>query len=899
MSDENLFRKHLKDKILILDGAMGTMLQKQNLKEEDFRGDRFKSAKIDLKGNNELLSITKPEAIAKVHRAYLEAGADIIECNTFSANSISQKDYGLEGCVKDLNREAVRIARELADEYTQKTPDKPRFIAGAIGPTNKTASISPDVMNPAFRSVTFDELADCYKEQVEVLIECGVDVLLVETIFDTLNAKAALYAIREVLKEKNKDIPVMISVTLTDKSGRTLSGQTLEAFYYNIEFAKPVTVGLNCSMGIEAMIPYVEELSELASCGISIYANAGLPNEFGQYDATPEEMAEGYEKLAKNGHINICGGCCGTTPEHIKAIYDRVKNYKPKMINPENHKNETHFCGLEPFVYDGNQNFIMVGERTNVTGSRKFARLIEERNFSEALNIARKQIENGANIIDISMDSDLADVKGNMCEFLNLIASEPDIAKVPIMIDSSDFEVIEAGLKCIQSKPIVNSISLKTGEDEFIRQAEIIRDLGGAVVVMAFDENGQASTKQRRIEIVSRAYDILVNKCNFNPTDIIFDLNVFPLATGMKDHNENATSFIEALRVLKEKYPLALFSGGISNISFSFRGMNKIREAIHTVFLYYAIEAGLTMGIVNAGMLMTYDEIEEPLKTLVENVVLNKSDEAPEKLLEYAETAKESSEKENKEKTEEWRTFSVEKRIQHALIKGSTEYLEEDIKEALKSHKPIDIIEKILLEGMNIVGDYFGSGKMFLPQVVKSSRIMKQAVEILQSKFEKSDSAKTIGTIVLATVKGDVHDIGKNILSLILICNNFKVIDLGVMVNSSDILESARKYNADIVALSGLITPSLDEMQKVAQRMESEGFKLPALMVGGATTSKKHTALKIAPKYNGFVMHTTNASEAAVAAQRIVMKDREFINKIRLEQKQILDEYTKNETKHH
>jgi 5-methyltetrahydrofolate--homocysteine methyltransferase len=899
MFSENRLKKYLREKILILDGAMGTMLQKENLSEEDFRGEVFQSSKVDLKGNNELLSITRPDVIKKIHREYLDAGADIIECNTFSANSISQRDYELESYVKELNRASVRIAREVADEYTSKTPDKPRFIAGSIGPTNKTASISPDVMNPAYRSVSFDDLVECYTEQIEVLVDEGVDVLLVETIFDTLNAKSALYAIKQVLKKKNKDIPIMISVTLTDKSGRTLSGQTLEAFYYSVEFSNPMTVGINCSMGIENMSHYIEELSELVSCGISLYANAGLPNEFGIYEESPEKMALGYEKLAKAGHVNICGGCCGTTPEHIKAIYEKIKNYPPKKIDIKNHKDETHLCGLEPFVYNGKQNFIMVGERTNVTGSRKFARLIKEGNFQEALDIAKKQIENGANIIDISMDSDLSDVKHDMCEFLNLIASEPDISKVPIMIDSSDFNVIEAGLKCIQSKPLVNSISLKAGEEEFIRHAKTIRDLGGGIVVMAFDENGQATTKERRIEIVSRAYDILTKKCGISPTDIIFDLNVFPLVTGIKEHNTNGISFIESLKVLKQKYPLSLFSGGISNISFSFRGMNRIREAMHTVFLYHAIKAGLSMGIVNAGMLQTYDEIEEPLKTLVEDVILNLSDDAPDRLLEYAQTLKDSDCSKKENISQEWRAQTVEKRIQHALIKGTTEFLEDDLKEALNSYKPIDIIEKILLEGMNIIGDYFSSGKMFLPQVVKSSRIMKQAVEILQTKFEKSNDTKTIGTIVLATVKGDVHDIGKNILSLMLVCNNFRVIDLGVMVNSSDILENAKKYNADIIGLSGLITPSLDEMQKVAQKMESEGFKLPALMVGGATTSKKHTALKIAPKYNGLVVHTTNASDATVVAQKIVMKDKEFIDKITKEQQDIRNEYLKNEKEHH
>ncbi len=883
------FKECLGEKILILDGAMGTMLQRQNLTESDFRGNLFKNSDIDLKGNNDLLSITKPDAIEKVHREYLEAGADIIECNTFSANSISQKDYNLEGYVKEINTSAVRLARKLAEEYS--TPDKPRFIAGSIGPTNKSASISPDVMNPDYRDVTFDELVECYKEQTDILAKEGVDVFLIETIFDTLNAKAAIYAIKKTLKEQKKDIPIIISVTLTDKSGRTLSGQTLEAFYYSIDYAKPIAVGLNCSMGIDAMIPYIEELGKYANCGISLYANAGLPNEFGGYDETPEHMAEGYEKLAKQELLNIAGGCCGTSPEHIKAIAQKLNGYKPRKIE-QKQKNYSSFCGLEPFIYDGNQNFIMIGERSNVTGSRKFAKLIQEGNFTEALQIAKKQIENGANIIDICMDSDLSNSKEDMCKFLKLIASEPEISKVPIMIDSSDFNVIKAGLKCIQSKPIVNSISLKAGEENFIKQAKEIRDLGGSVVVMAFDENGQATGVEDRVEIVSRAYKILTEECKIHPTDIIFDLNVFPLATGMKEHNDNATSFIEALKILRNKFPLVLFSGGISNISFSFRGVNVVREAIHTVFLYHAIKAGLTMGIVNAGMLQTYDQIEEPLKTLVEDVVLNRSENASEKLLEYVESGKWKIETETTVKeVEEWRKEPVDKRIQHALIKGDTKYIDEDLAEALTKYSPIDIIEKILLEGMNIVGEYFSSGKMFLPQVVKSSRIMKEIVDKLQDKFEQSDNSKKLGTVVLATVKGDVHDIGKNILSLILTCNNFRVVDLGVMVNSTDILESAREQNADIIALSGLITPSLDEMQKVAERMEREGFKLPALMVGGATTSKKHTAIKIAPNYHGLVVHTTNASEAAVTAQKIVLKDKKFISGIREEQQRILKEY--------
>ena len=884
--------EYLNEKILILDGAMGTMLQRQKLSENDFRGETFKTSTIELKGNNELLSITKPQALETIYRQYLDAGADIIETNTFSANSVSQKEYGLEAYVKEMNIASVRLAKKLAKEYS--TEDKPRFVAGSIGPANKSCSISPDVMHPEYRNITFDELSNAYKEQVEVMVDEEVDVFLIETIFDTLNAKAAIYAIKEVLRERDKDIPIMLSVTLTDKSGRTLSGQTLEAFYYSIEYANPITVGLNCSMGIESMIPYIEELGKIVDCGISVYANAGLPNEFGEYEQTPDEMVKGYEKLAKKGLINIAGGCCGTTPEHIRLFAQRLKNYNPKKIEPKQ-KNHTTFCGLEPFICDGNQNFIMIGERANVTGSKKFAELMQKKDYLQGAEIARKQIADGANILDVSMDSDLCDAKTNMISFLNIISSDPDIAKVPIMIDSSDFEVIKAGLKCIQSKPIVNSISLKVGEVEFIKQAKEIRDLGGQVVVMAFDENAQATGVNDRVEIISRAYKILTEKCNIDPTDIIFDLNVFPLATGIKEHNNNAVYFIEALKILKQKFPLSLFSGGISNISFSFRGVNKVRSAIHTIFLYHAIKAGLTMGIVNAGMLQTYEEIEEPLKTLVEDVVLNLSDDASDKLLEYVESAKwnERNDSSKQKQEAQWRTESVEKRIQYALIKGDTSYIDTDLKEALSIYSPIYIIEKILLEGMNTIGDYFGSGKMFLPQVVKSSRIMKDIVDKLQSEFKQSDKKEYIGTIVLATVKGDVHDIGKNILSLILTCNKFKVIDLGVMVNCKDILTSAKNYNADIVALSGLITPSLDEMENVASEMEREGFKLPALMVGGATTSKKHTALKIAPNYRGLVVHTTNASEAVVVAQKIVLKDKDFISNIISEQRKILETYKK------
>lgn len=885
MNKRELLEKCLEERILILDGAMGTMLQKFSLSEKDYRGSQFINHKIDLKGNNDILSITKPDIIKNIHRTFLEAGADIIETNTFSSNSICQKDYYLTDLIAEMNIQSVKIAREAADEYS--TLEKPRFVAASIGPMNKTASISPDVMNPAYREVTFDDLVKSYKEQAKILADCDIDIFLIETIFDTLNAKAAIYAIKQVLTEVQKDIPIMLSVTLSDKSGRTLSGQTLEAFYYSVEFANPISIGLNCSLGIKDMIPYIEELATYSKHRISLYANAGLPNAFGNYEQTPEIMAQGYEELASKGLLNICGGCCGTTPEHINAIANAMQKYKPRT--PKTIEDYQKYSGLEPFIYNGKQNFVMVAERANVTGSKKFANLIKENKLEEALEIARNQIKNGANILDINMDADLIDSKAKMIEFLNLIASEPDIAKVPIMIDSSDFRVLEAGLKSTQGKSIVNSINLKEGEDFFIKEATKIRDLGASMVVMAFDEKGQADSVERRIEIVDRAYNILVNKLNINPTDIIFDLNVFPIATGIPEHDNNAIDFIEATKIIKQKYPKVMISGGISNLSFSFRGMSIIRNAIHSVFLYHAISAGLEMGIVNPGMLEIYDNIPEPLKTLVENVVLNKTSDATQKLLEYAETIKNTSNK-TEEKIEDWRLDAVESRLQTSLIKGINKYLEKDIVEALISHSPIEIIENILLEGMNKVGVLFGDGRMFLPQVVKSSRIMKEAVDILQKHFEKDDG-ENIGKIVLATVKGDVHDIGKNILSLILQCNNFEVIDLGVMVNTSDILKAAIQFSPDIVGLSGLITPSLDEMINVAQTMEKEGIKLPAIMIGGATTSKLHTALKIAPNYNGLVVQTSNASEAAVTAQRIVMQDKQFIAQLKQEQEKILKEY--------
>ncbi len=882
-------RDYIKERILILDGAMGTMLQQKKLTEDDFRGELFQDSKINLKGNNDILCLTKPEIIKEIHRSFLEAGADIIETNTFSSTKISQKEYELADYTKKINEQAVKIAKEAALEYTKKTPNKPRFVAGSIGPTNKTASISPDVENPGFRDITFDDLVANYTEQVEVFVDNDVDVIFLETIFDTLNAKAALFAINKILKKRNKDIPVVISVTLTDKSSRTLSGQTLKAFYYSIAHAKPFAVGINCALGIEDMIPHIEELSQIADCYISIYANAGLPDAFGNYNDTPEKMALGYRYLAKNGCVNICGGCCGTTPSHINAIYNAVKEFAPRKI-PKT-EDISIFCGLEPFSINDKQKFAIIAERTNVTGSKKFAKLIQEKNYEEALNIARHQIDNGANIIDISLDMPLIDSKTQMVEFLNLIASEPDIARIPIMLDSSKFEVIEAGLKCLQGKSIVNSISLKEGEEKFVNYALRIKELGANPVIMAFDEKGQANTTQRRVEIVDRAYKILTQKIGFKPSELLFDLNIFPLATGMKEHNINAVSFIEATKILKTKYPKITILGGISNISFSFRGLNKIREAIHSVFLYHAINAGLEMAIVNSAMLEIYDEIEEPLRTLVEDVVLNRSDDAGEKLLEYAQSHSVDNKQEKSETHLEWRENTVEKRLQYALIKGNGEFLEQDIDEALKKYSPLEIIEKPLMDGMNEIGKLFGEGKMFLPQVVKSARTMKTAVDYLKKYLEKSDSNKKLGKIVLATVKGDVHDIGKNILGLILNCNNFEVIDLGVMVNCRDILDAAKENHADIIALSGLITPSLDEMIYVAEQMEKEGFTLPALMVGGATTSKLHTAIKIAPKYGGLVVHTSDASQVVPIAQKIINKDVEFIKKLKFEQEQLRKEY--------
>lgn len=862
---------------LVLDGAMGTMIQKHTLEEEDFRGDRFKDHPSPLKGNNDLLILTRPDIIKAIHKEFLEAGADIIETCTFSATSIAQADYRMEHLVQELNIEGVKLAKEAAAEVMAADPSRTCFVAGSIGPTNRTASISPDVNDPGYRAVTFDDLVECYSEQIKALIEAGADLLLPETVFDTLNLKACLYAIEVCFEEMGVRLPIMISVTITDASGRTLSGQTLEAFYYSIADAKPISVGINCALGAREMGPYLEELSEIATCYTSLYANAGLPNAFGEYDDTPEHMAEVYEGFAKEKLANIYGGCCGTTPAHIKAIADAVKKHGHRPPAPR--ADHAVFTGLEPLRINDAMGFVMVGERTNITGSAKFARLIREENFEEALAVARQQVENGANIIDINMDEGLIDSEAVMVRFLNLIASEPDICRVPIMVDSSKWEVIEAGLKCIQGKAIVNSISLKEGEEQFREYAKKIQRYGAGVVVMAFDENGQADSTERRVEICTRAYNILVNELNFNPYDIIFDPNIFPVGTGMEEHRINATSFIEAVKIIKETLPGAMISGGVSNVSFSFRGNNPVREAIHAVFLYHAIQAGMDMGIVNAGMLEVYDEIEPELLKLVEDVVLNRTEDATEQLLDFADQLKDAG-ADKTEKVEAWRSGTIEERLAHALIKGINSFIEEDVLEALEKYKrPLKVIEGPLMAGMATVGELFGAGKMFLPQVVKTARVMKQAVAVLTPylEAEKAEGEGTkAGKVLFATVKGDVHDIGKNICCVVLACNNFDVKDLGVMVPCETILQEARDWGADIIAVSGLITPSLTEMEHIAKEMKREGFDLP-LMVGGATTSKLHTAVKLDPLYDGPVVHSQDASGCATDAQQLMQNRGPFL----------------------
>ncbi|MFV8783654.1 methionine synthase [Microbulbifer sp. SA54] len=859
----------LGERILILDGAMGTMIQREKLQEADYRGQRFADYPSDIKGNNDLLVLTQPDLIERIHKDYLEAGADIIETNTFNATRLSQSDYDMEELVPELNLVAAQVARRAADALS--TPEKPRFVAGVLGPTSRTASISPDVNDPGARNVTFEQLVENYIESTHALIEGGSDIILIETIFDTLNAKAAIYAVQEVFEQLGFELPIMISGTITDASGRTLSGQTTEAFYYSVAHAKPLSVGLNCALGATELRPYVEALSGVCAEHVSAHPNAGLPNEFGEYDETPEETAAIVAEFAQSGFINILGGCCGTTPEHIRAIADAVADIPPRKrpaIKPA-----LRLSGLEPYIADENALFVNVGERCNVTGSARFKRLVMDEDYDTALQVAAAQVEDGAQVIDFNMDEAMLDSVAAMRRFLNLCATEPDIAKVPFMVDSSKWEVIEAGLQCIQGKPIVNSISLKEGEEEFVEKARLCLRYGAAVVVMAFDETGQADTFERKIEICKRSYDILVDKVGFNPSDIIFDPNIFAVATGIEEHNNYAVDFIEATRWIRQNLPGANVSGGVSNVSFSFRGNNPVREAIHSVFLYHAIKAGMNMGIVNAGMLEVYDELPAELREKVEDVILNRNDNATEALLDIAEKYRGDGATAERKEDLAWRQWPVKKRLEHALVKGINNFIEEDTEEArAASKRPLDVIEGPLMDGMNVVGDLFGEGKMFLPQVVKSARVMKQAVAYLQPyiEAEKTADSKPNGRILMATVKGDVHDIGKNIVGVVLACNNFEVIDLGVMVPAETILQTAKEKNCDIIGLSGLITPSLDEMVHVAAEMERQGFDIP-LLIGGATTSKAHTAVKIDPQYQrNQVVYVADASRAVGVASNLL-----------------------------
>ena len=857
----------LRNKILFLDGAMGTMIQTFKLTEKDFRLGYFENHPSDLKGNNDLLSLTRPDVIYNIHTQYLEAGCDIIETNTFSGTRIAQKDYDLESFVYKLNFESAALAKKACADFMKKNPTRKCYVAGALGPTNRTLSLSPDVNNPGYRAITFDELVENYFEQTKALIEGGADILLPETTFDTLNLKAAIFAIEKYQEEIGIKLPLMLSVTITDASGRTLSGQTTEAFWNSVSHAKPLSVGLNCALGAKEMRPYLEELSKISNVFVSCYPNAGLPNPLSPtgYDETPLMTARYVAEFVDSGFINILGGCCGTTPAHIAEIVKKCQSKVPRK-RPEI-KNATRLSGLEAFTIENTRNkpFYMVGERTNVTGSPLFAKLIKANNFDEALSVARQQVENGANIIDINFDEGMLDSKACMTHFLNLIASEPDIAKVPVMIDSSKWEVIEAGLKCVQGKAIVNSISLKEGEDVFLRHAKLIQKYGAAVVIMAFDEKGQAATLEDKVNICKRAYDLLIQQCDFNPFDIIFDANILTVATGIEEHNAYGVNFIEAVRQIKKLCPGALTSGGVSNLSFSFRGNNIVREAIHSVFLYHAIKAGLDMGIVNAGMLGVYDELESNLKARCEAVVLNTHNNATEELLELAETLKNQKSEKTETKSDEWRNLPLGERMTYSMVKGFDQFIEQDTEEArLALGRPLNVIEGPLMDGMKVVGELFGEGKMFLPQVVKSARVMKKAVAYLepfmeQEKKEAIFEIREQGVFVIATVKGDVHDIGKNIVAVVLACNGYKVIDLGVMVSAQKILDAAKEHKADIIGLSGLITPSLDEMIHIAKEMERQEFKIP-LLIGGATTSKAHTAIKISPHYNSPIAHVGDAS---------------------------------------
>lgn len=863
----------LRKRILVLDGAMGTMIQRHKLTEADYRGSRFAGVSVPQKGNNDLLVLTQPDIIYGIHCKYLEAGADIIETNTFNAQTISMEDYGMGGLVYELNFEAARLARKAASLYTEKNPDKPRFVAGAVGPTNKTASMSPDVNNPAYRAVTFDKLVTAYKEQMRALIEGGVDALLIETIFDTLNAKAAIFAAEEAMREVGRKVELMISATVADVSGRTLSGQTIRAFLTSIEHADILSVGLNCSFGAKDLKPYLQEIAAHAPVFVSAYPNAGLPNQFGEYDESPEKMAPQVQEYVDEKLVNIIGGCCGTTPDHIAAYQQFVRNADVRIPGEADADDGTlHLSGLEYLGIGKESLFVNIGERCNVAGSRLFLRLINEKKYEEALNVARRQVEDGAQVIDINMDDAMLDSKQEVVTFLNYVASEPEISRVPIMIDSSKWEVIEAGLKCVQGKCIVNSISLKEGEEDFLNKAGKIRAYGAAVVVMAFDERGQADSLARKTEICSRAYHLLTQKVGFPPQDIIFDPNVLAIATGIEEHNNYGVDFINAVTWIKKNLPHAKVSGGISNLSFSFRGNNVVREAIHSAFLYHAIREGLDMGIVNAGMLQIYEEIPKELLEHVEDIILNRRPDATERMIEYAEKIKESGNNgAHQDRLEVWRSGDLQSRLEYALIKGIGEHLDEDLHEALGVYDTaLEIIEKPLMSGMNIVGDLFGAGKMFLPQVVKTARTMKKAVAILQPYIEAQKmpgQSSSAGKFLIATVKGDVHDIGKNIVAVVLACNNYEVIDLGVMVPTEKIIRTALDEKVDLLGLSGLITPSLEEMCHVASEMEKAGLKIP-LLIGGATTSKIHTAVKISPNYKGPVVYVKDASvNTSIVAQ--------------------------------
>src|SRR5882762_7969943 len=866
-----VFLALLQERLVILDGAMGTMIQRHALSEAQFRGERFAAWRSDLRGNNDLLSITQPAIIAAIHREYLLAGADVISTNTFNSNAVSQSDYGMQSLVSELNQSAARLARRVPDEVTAET-GKPRFVAGALGPTSRTASLSPDVNDPGFRNINFDELVAGYSQAARALIEGGVDLILIETVFDTLNAKAALYSVRAVLDELQADLPIIVSGTISDASGRTLSGQTTEAFWNSIRHARPAVVGLNCALGGKQLRPYIEELAQIADTYVCAYPNAGLPNAFGEYDETPQQTAGILGEFAASGFVNMVGGCCGTTPDHIRAVVGAVSHLPPRAL--PNIVRACRLSGLEPLHIHADSLFVNVGERTNVTGSAKFRKLIEAGDYAAAVDIARQQVANGAQIIDVNMDEGMLDSPAVMTKFLNLIAGEPDIARVPVMIDSSKWSVIEAGLKCVQGKAIVNSISLKEGEEAFLSHASKVMRYGAAVVVMAFDELGQADTLDRKVAICERAYGLLTERIGFAPEDIIFDPNIFAVATGIEEHNRYSLDFIEATAAIKQRMPAVHVSGGVSNVSFSFRGNDPVREAMHSVFLYHAIRAGLTMGIVNAGQLAIYEDIPAELRERVEDVVLARREDATERLLEIAERFKGGGSAKRGDDLE-WRKLPVEERLQHALIKGLDEFVFADTEEArLKAKRPLDVIEGPLMDGMNIVGDLFGAGKMFLPQVVKSARVMKKAVSVLipYIEQEKSGASRSNGKVVMATVKGDVHDIGKNIVGVVLQCNNFEVVDLGVMVSCERILEAATREGANLIGLSGLITPSLDEMVHVAKEMQRLGYKQP-LLIGGATTSPAHTAVKIDPQYKGAVIYVKDASRSVGVCQQLVTKD--------------------------